>query len=90
MGEFYKEIGMSRSAFYRKLKSLSDLSPVELIRNTRMQLAAKYLKETELPVSEIAYMTGFSSPSYFTKTFKSFFDQSPTEMREGKISSENK
>lgn len=82
MGEFYKEIGMSRSAFYRKLKSLSDLSPVELIRNTRMQFAAKYLKESELPVSEIAYKVGFSSPSYFTKTFKSYFNQSPTEMRE--------
>jgi ligand-binding sensor domain-containing protein/signal transduction histidine kinase/CheY-like chemotaxis protein/AraC-like DNA-binding protein len=81
MSEYYKEIGMSRSAFYRKLKSLSDLSPVELIRNTRMQFAAKYLKESDLPISEIAYKIGFSSPSYFTKTFKSYFNQSPTEMR---------
>jgi CheY-like chemotaxis protein len=82
MNEFYKEIGLSRSAFYRKLKTLSDLSPVELIRNTRMQFAVKYLKESDLPVSEIAYKVGFSSPSYFTKTFKSHFNQSPTEMRE--------
>lgn len=82
MDDFYKEIGMSRSGFYRKLKSLSDLSPVEIIRNTRMQFAAKYLKETDLPISEIAYKVGFSSPSYFTKTFKAFFNQSPTEMRD--------
>ncbi len=84
MDDFYKEIGMSRSGFYRKLKSLSDLSPVEIIRNTRMQFAAKYLKETDLPISEIAYKVGFSSPSYFTKTFKAFFDQSPSELRENK------
>jgi len=81
MNDFYKEIGMSRSSFYRKLKTISDLSPVDLIRNTRMHLATKYLKESDLTISEIAYKVGFTSPSYFTKTFKSFYHQSPTAVR---------
>lgn len=81
MDDFCKETGMSRSNFYRKIRSISDLNPNELIRNTRLQFAAKYLRETDLSVSEIAYTVGFSSPSYFTKTFKAYFHMAPSEMR---------
>ncbi|MDR1103384.1 MAG: response regulator [Tannerella sp.] len=81
MDLLYKEIGMSRSSFYRKIKMLSDLTPIELIRNTRLQFSVKYLTETDLNISEIAYEVGFSSPSYFTKSFKDHFQISPTEMR---------
>jgi signal transduction histidine kinase/ligand-binding sensor domain-containing protein/AraC-like DNA-binding protein/AmiR/NasT family two-component response regulator len=90
MDGFCKEIGMSRSNFYRKIRSLSDLTPTELIRNTRLQFAAKYLRETGLSISEIAYNAGFSSPSYFTKTFRNYFNMAPSEMREkmGKPGSE--
>jgi ligand-binding sensor domain-containing protein/signal transduction histidine kinase/AraC-like DNA-binding protein/AmiR/NasT family two-component response regulator len=84
--DFCKEIGMSRSNFYRKIKSLSDLNPNELIRNARMQFAAKYLRETDMSISEIAYSVGFSSPSYFTKTFRAHFNKSPKEMRENETS----
>jgi signal transduction histidine kinase/ligand-binding sensor domain-containing protein/DNA-binding response OmpR family regulator len=82
MDDFCREIGMSRSNFYRKIKGLSDLTPNELIRNTRLQFAAKYIRETDKTMSEIAYEVGFSSPSYFAKTFKNYFNISPTEMRE--------
>ena len=82
MDDFCKEIGMSRSNFYRKIRTLSDLNPNELIRNTRLGYAAKYLRETDMSISEIAYHVGFSSPSYFTKMFRSFFNISPSEMRE--------
>lgn len=81
MDSFCREIGMSRSNFYRKIKTLSDLNPNELIRNTRLQFAAKYIRETDKSISEIAYHTGFSSPSYFTKSFKEYFNISPIEMR---------
>jgi len=81
MDPFCKEIGMSRSSFYRKLQSISNLTPVDLIRNTRLQYALQYLKETELTITEIAYKTGFSSQSYFTKTFRAFFKQSPSDVR---------
>ena len=86
MDDFCKEIGMSRSNFYRKIKSLSDLNPNALIRITRMQVAAKYLRETDLSISDVAYNVGFASPSYFTKTFKAYFKISPKEMRENKNS----
>ena len=82
MDNFCKEMGLSRSNFYRKIKALSDLTPNELIRNTRMQFAAKHIKESNMTISEIAYAVGFSSPSYFTKTFRLFFNESPSEMRE--------
>jgi signal transduction histidine kinase/DNA-binding response OmpR family regulator/streptogramin lyase len=77
----YKELGMSRSSFYRKIKMLSDLNPIELIRNTRLQFSVKYLTETDMNISEIAYEAGFSSPSYFTKSFREYFHLSPSEMR---------
>ena len=79
---FCKEIGLSRSNFYRKIKALSDLTPNELIRNTRMQFAAKHIRESDLTIAEISYATGYSSPSYFSKTFKLYFNESPSEMRE--------
>ncbi|MDR2037216.1 MAG: response regulator [Bacteroidales bacterium] len=84
MDDFCKEIGMSRSNFYRKIKTLSDLTSNELIRNTRLQFAAKYIRETDMSISEIAYNVGFSSPSYFTKTFRTYFKMAPSEMKEGK------
>ena len=82
MDNFCREINMSRSNFYRKIKTLSDLTPNELIRNTRIQFAAKYLRETSLTISEVAYAVGFSSPSYFSKTFRSLLKESPSEMRD--------
>lgn len=85
MDNFCREIGMSRSSFYRKVQSLSDLTPIEIIRNTRLEYAAKYIRETDLSISEIAYKTGFSSPSYFSKSFKSHFKQSPSEMKNGAL-----
>ena len=84
MDNFCREIGMSRSNFYRKLRLISDLNPNELIRNTRLQFSAKYLRESGLTISEIAYNVGFSSPSYFTKAFRVFFNMSPKDMREKK------
>ena len=84
MDHFCREIGMSRSNFYRKLRSISDLNPNELIRNTRLQFSVKYLRETDLSISEIAYNVGFSSPSYYTKAFRGFFNVSPKDMREKK------
>ena len=82
MDNFCKEVGMSRSNFYRKISTLSDSNPNELIRNTRLQFAAKHLRETNLSISEIAYNVGFSSPSYFTKMFRTHFKMSPSEMRD--------
>lgn len=73
------EIGISRANLYRKLKSITELSPMELIRNKRLEMAAKLLKESEMNVSEIASHLGFNSHSYFSNSFKTFYGCTPTE-----------
>lgn len=67
-----QELGLSRANLYRKLKAVTELSPTELIRNKRLEVAAKLLLETNYTVSEVAVYTGFNSHAYFTNCFKSF------------------
>ena len=81
-----KEIGLSRTNLYRKLKAITDLSPVELIRNKRLEVATRLLKESDYSVSEISTYVGFNSHAYFTQCFKAAYGCSPSEYvaREGK------
>ncbi len=65
------QIGISRANLYRKIKAISELSPTELIRNKRLEVALRYLKETNMSVSEVATLLGFNSHSYFSNSFKS-------------------
>lgn len=74
-----RETGMGRASFYRKLKAITDLSPIELIRNKRLEIAARLLTETNLTVSEISYQVGFNSNTYFTTCFREQYSLSPTE-----------
>ena len=77
-----KEMALSRSAFYNKLKALSCMSPNEFIMNARLKYAAELLKNhPELQITEIAYQAGFSSLRYFRHCFKACFNQSPQEYR---------
>ena len=82
------EIGISRANLYRKLKSITELSPMELIRNKRLEMAAKLLKDSEMNVSEIAVHLGFNSHSYFSNSFKAFYGYTPTEFVQIKDHSE--
>lgn len=75
-------LGLSRVQLYRKIKSLTGSSPVEIIRITRLKRAEQLLKTTNKTVSEISYEVGFSSPSYFSKCFKDFFGTVPGDIRE--------
>ena len=74
-----RDMGMSRVQLYRKLKSLTNYSPNELLRQMRLKKSASLLAISEMTVAEIAYEVGFSSPSYFTKCYKEQFGESPTE-----------
>ena len=74
------EFGLSRVQLYRKVKALTGMSPVELIRNARLQKGKLLLETTKKPISEIAYEVGFSAPSYFTKCFKDAYGYSPSDM----------
>lgn len=75
----YEALGMSRANFYRKVKAATGLSPNELIKNIRLEAGARLLKESNLNISEIAEHTGFSSSSYFARSFKAVYGISPSE-----------
>ncbi len=75
-------MGLGRSQFYRKIKALTNYSPVELLRNLRLKQAREMLTTTEKTICEIAYEVGFSSPAYFTRCYREAFDETPTELRE--------
>jgi signal transduction histidine kinase/DNA-binding response OmpR family regulator len=79
--ELGSRLGMSRVQFYRKIKAITNYSPVELLRNIRLKRAAKMLSSSERTVSEIAYEVGFTTPSYFTKCFKDYFGESPSDLQ---------
>ena len=76
-----EEMGMSRVQLYRKIKSLTGTTPVELLRKARLARGRQMLETTDKSVSEIAYDTGFSAPSYFAKCFKDEFGKTPGEVR---------
>ncbi len=75
------ELHLSRSQLYRKIKSLTGQTVNEFLRKTRLQKAKQILEtDTNASISEVCYKVGFSSPSYFTKCFKSHFGILPTEI----------
>lgn len=74
-------MGFERTQFYRKIKALTNYSPVELIRNLRLKQARTLLLQTEKSISEIAYDTGFSTPAYFSKCFRDAFGETPSDLR---------
>ena len=74
-----QELGMSRVQLYRKIKSLTNYAPNELVRKIRLKKAEHLILSSNKNISEIAYETGFSSPSYFSKCFKEYFNESPTD-----------
>ncbi len=74
-----KELSLSRSQLFRKFKALSSYSPNEFIKVIRLRHAADLLKNGALNVSEIAYDSGFSSPSLFINTFKKHYGATPKE-----------
>jgi len=74
-----KEMAMSRVQLHRKLKSLTDNSASDLIRNIRLQKAAELLKEGELNVTQVTYEVGISNLSYFAKAFKEKYGVTPSD-----------
>ena len=75
-------IGFSRSAFFKKLKSLTGLAPVEFLKEVRIQRAAQLIETGEYHFSEITYMIGINDPRYFSRCFKQKFGMSPREYKD--------
>jgi len=77
-----KEVGLSRSSLYKKVKAMTWHVPNEFIRLIRLKTSARLLNTKEYNISEIGYMVGFSSHSYFSKCFYQQFKLTPTEFVE--------
>ena len=75
--ELAKELFVSRSGLFVKVKELTSSTPNHLIINARLEAAARLLRESGRPVGEICYMVGFSSPSYFAKCFSRRYGVTP-------------
>ena len=74
------ELHLSRSQFYRKVKSLTGKTAVEFIRTVRLQRAKKMIESGNNKINEVCYEVGFSTPSYFSKCFKTEFGFLPTQL----------
>lgn len=80
-------MAMGRTTFYKKLKSLTTMSPVEFIKDIRLKRAIQLLDSSELTVSEVAYQVGFNSSGYFSTCFKEKYKVSPSEYLKNKCES---
>jgi AraC-like DNA-binding protein len=74
-----ESLAMSQKTFYRKFKSLTGQTPVEFVRDMRMQRAKQLLDDGGDNISEVAYKVGFSNPKYFSTCFREKYHVSPSE-----------
>jgi YesN/AraC family two-component response regulator len=80
MEEFCSAVAMSRAQLHRKLKALTGKSASLYIRTVKLSKAKKMIEDKTGNISEIAYLLGFSSPTYFTRCFKEEFGYPPSEI----------
>lgn len=80
--DFVGELAVSRSVFFKKLKMLTGLAPIEFIKEMRINRAAQLIETGEFNMTQIAYMVGINDPRYFSKCFKQKFNMTPTEYRD--------
>ncbi|MDR0430569.1 MAG: response regulator [Tannerellaceae bacterium] len=83
--EFGRQLHLSRTQLFRKVKALTGMSPSLFISTLRLKYAAELLLESSLTVSEIAYQVGFNNLSYFTSSFRKLYNITPTEYRQQKM-----
>jgi signal transduction histidine kinase/ligand-binding sensor domain-containing protein/DNA-binding response OmpR family regulator len=75
------EMGMSRTVFFKKLKGLTGLAPIEYVRDMLMRHAADLLENEDYSIKEVSYMVGMNDAKYFSKCFKKKFNMTPSEYR---------
>jgi DNA-binding response OmpR family regulator len=79
---FAYQMNVSSSLLYKKLKALTDLSPVDFIKDIRLNYALELLQKKSYTVTEVSELSGFSSVGYFSTVFKKHFGKSPTEIED--------
>ncbi len=75
--DLVREVGVSRSLFYLKIKELTGQAAKEFIKSMRLKRAAQYIVSNQFNVSEVAFMVGFKDPKYFSKCFEKQFGELP-------------
>lgn len=80
--DLVRELAVSRSVFFKKLKVLTGLAPIEFIREMRIKRAAGLIETGEYNMTQVAYMVGINDPRYFSKCFKQKYGMTPTEYKE--------
>ena len=77
-----KEIGLSRTSLYTKLKALTGIGANDYINKFRIEKALTLIANTEMTFTEISEEVGFTSPSYFSTAFKQYTGETPTQYKE--------
>ncbi len=72
-------VAMSRSAFYKKFKSLTNMAPVEFLNEMRLKKAKQLFDQGETNISDVSFAVGFNSPKYFSTSFRKYYQCSPSE-----------
>ena len=74
-----QKLGMSRSALYKNLKRITDMSTTEYVRYVKLNEAVQLFKQNKYTIEQVTFMVGFSDTKYFRKCFRAVFDKSPSE-----------
>ena len=80
--DLVRELAVSRSVFFKKLKTLTGLAPIEFIKEMRIKRATQLIEIGEFNMTQISYMVGINDPRYFSKCFKAQVGMTPTEYRD--------
>ena len=80
--DLVQELAVSRSVFFKKLKTLTGLAPIEFIKEMRIKRAVQFIETGEYSMTQISYMVGINDPRYFSKCFKQKMGMTPTEYRD--------
>ncbi|EJW99220.1 DNA-binding response regulator/sensor histidine kinase [gut metagenome] len=80
--DLVQEMAVSRSVFFKKLKTLTGLAPIEFIKEMRINRAVQLIETGEYTMTQVSYMVGINDPRYFSKCFKQKMGMTPTEYRE--------
>ncbi len=80
--DLVNELAVSRSVFFKKIKMLTGLAPIEFIKEMRIKKAAQLIDSGEYNITQVSYMVGINDPRYFSKCFKSRFGMTPTEYKQ--------
>ncbi|WP_163717501.1 hybrid sensor histidine kinase/response regulator transcription factor [Mangrovibacterium lignilyticum] len=77
--QFASEMFVSRSLLYKKIRAITDLNITDFINSFKLKKAVELIRESKLPISDIAFQVGFNDPKYFSRIFRKFYGMSPTE-----------